>query len=480
MGWTAEAGSADCSTRCEDVGGTATPSYAHANHRGDVVGRYDGSGNAEFAATYSSDGQLQGGGSPDSIPDGLGLNTKEHDGSGLLIYYGHRYYDPEAGVWISRDPLGYADGPNLYAFVHQNAWNEVDPDGRLAGAVIGGALAGFTIGVGIDVALQFVEAKLRGQSFSWDINRSLAMGAAGAVSGGLFGLTTPLVGGIAQAQLNGIRALAGFAGGGLGGGVYQGSMNVMNGGEFFQSNTYQAAGWGAIMGFGVQVALDKLGPALMPALRPVGSAFSATKSMSLGILRKLGRSFDRLAARSVMLGDIARIRSGKISSSVGTMISKIGRGYLHRRGLELFYRGHNTPLASGEHIKSALEREGTRGASRRYLRDHVSKSVSRDELASATAMMNDQRLSYAMFGPHLDGTRAGGVGIPLTTRLETALKSDFSGGSGAQIYAILLRSSRAVKARGWDSLKYEQEYVAFHKIHRGRIVGTIEPFQVQQ
>lgn len=33
-----------------------------------------------------------------------------------LVYFGLRFYDPEVGRWISQDPLGYSQGPNLYAY----------------------------------------------------------------------------------------------------------------------------------------------------------------------------------------------------------------------------------------------------------------------------------------------------------------------------------------------------------------------------
>ncbi len=43
-----------------------------------------------------------------------------------LIYFGYRYYDPEIGRWISPDPMGTIDGPNLYAFVRNNPMKYVD------------------------------------------------------------------------------------------------------------------------------------------------------------------------------------------------------------------------------------------------------------------------------------------------------------------------------------------------------------------
>lgn len=36
------------------------------------------------------------------------------------IFFGRRYYEPETGRWITPDPLGFADGPNLYAYLHHN------------------------------------------------------------------------------------------------------------------------------------------------------------------------------------------------------------------------------------------------------------------------------------------------------------------------------------------------------------------------
>lgn len=37
-----------------------------------------------------------------------------------FVYFGQRYYDPDSGRWITPDPLGYADGPNLYSYLHHS------------------------------------------------------------------------------------------------------------------------------------------------------------------------------------------------------------------------------------------------------------------------------------------------------------------------------------------------------------------------
>lgn len=41
----------------------------------------------------------------------------------------HRWYDPAAGRFISRDPIGFAGGPNIYAYVENNPVNFGDPLG---------------------------------------------------------------------------------------------------------------------------------------------------------------------------------------------------------------------------------------------------------------------------------------------------------------------------------------------------------------
>lgn len=46
-----------------------------------------------------------------------------------LIYFGFRYYDPSISRWISKDPAGFIDGPNLYAYCHNNPLRSCDPYG---------------------------------------------------------------------------------------------------------------------------------------------------------------------------------------------------------------------------------------------------------------------------------------------------------------------------------------------------------------
>ncbi len=50
------------------------------------------------------------------------------EGNGLY-YMRARYYDPEAGRFISKDPIGLAGGINMYGYVGGNPMNWIDPLG---------------------------------------------------------------------------------------------------------------------------------------------------------------------------------------------------------------------------------------------------------------------------------------------------------------------------------------------------------------
>lgn len=46
-----------------------------------------------------------------------------------LVFFGKRYYNPEYGRWMTPDPLGFIDGPNLYCYAHNNPFKYKDLDG---------------------------------------------------------------------------------------------------------------------------------------------------------------------------------------------------------------------------------------------------------------------------------------------------------------------------------------------------------------
>jgi RHS repeat-associated protein len=69
----------------------------------------------------------------DSINNPFRFSTKAFDYLTQLYYYGYRYYSPRLGRWVTRDPIGEDGGENLYAFLGNNTFNNIDPIGLLKG-----------------------------------------------------------------------------------------------------------------------------------------------------------------------------------------------------------------------------------------------------------------------------------------------------------------------------------------------------------
>ena len=108
---------------------------------------------------------------------------REYEVETGLYNFRARWYDPNSGRFISKDPIGLAGGLNLYAFCGNDPVNYRDPYGDLAWFVTGaiGAVVG---GIG-------------GGIIAWSQGGSIWEGAAvGAVAGGIigasFGTATPL------------------------------------------------------------------------------------------------------------------------------------------------------------------------------------------------------------------------------------------------------------------------------------------------
>lgn len=54
------------------------------------------------------------------------VSSKRYDPETGFTLYGLRYYSPAIGRWITPDPSGFADGPNLYAYARNNPLMYVD------------------------------------------------------------------------------------------------------------------------------------------------------------------------------------------------------------------------------------------------------------------------------------------------------------------------------------------------------------------
>lgn len=57
------------------------------------------------------------------------VEGKRHDPETGFIYYGQRFYDPSIGMWLTKDPLGFCDGPQDSLFVRNNPLHRTDRHG---------------------------------------------------------------------------------------------------------------------------------------------------------------------------------------------------------------------------------------------------------------------------------------------------------------------------------------------------------------
>ncbi len=107
--------------------------YNLSNGRGDIVAQADSSAALTWTASYEAYGKRTKE-TGENLDKQRG-NSKDEDPTGLLNE-GFRYRDLETGVWLSRDPAGFVDGPNLYAYVVCNPWSKWDPDGLVGVGIV--------------------------------------------------------------------------------------------------------------------------------------------------------------------------------------------------------------------------------------------------------------------------------------------------------------------------------------------------------
>lgn len=105
---------------------SGVPSFTHYNRRGDVTSKVSLSGTVTYQATYEAFGKRVT--ETGATLDIQKSNTKDEDFPGYANE-GFRYRDLETGVFLSPDPAGFVNGPNLYTYVRQNPWTCFDPEG---------------------------------------------------------------------------------------------------------------------------------------------------------------------------------------------------------------------------------------------------------------------------------------------------------------------------------------------------------------
>ena len=104
-------------------------SFFHYDSRGNVIELSDEAGVSQASYSYDTYGNEVSRSNGEDNP--YRFSTKEYSALTGLVYFGARYYDPEAGRFLTRDPLGFTGGINQYLYCASDPVNFNDPYGLL-------------------------------------------------------------------------------------------------------------------------------------------------------------------------------------------------------------------------------------------------------------------------------------------------------------------------------------------------------------
>ena len=164
--------------------------YVQKNFQGDIVALVDQSGNVVAKYVYDAWGVCKvydANGTENTSNSFIGnINPFRYrgyyyDAETGLYYLQTRYYEPQAGRFLSPDSVDYIapdliGGLNLYAYCNNNPVMYSDPDGTFVWALIGAVAGAIASVIG-----RFIGDKLSGKHSTWQEYVGSAIG--GAVSG---------------------------------------------------------------------------------------------------------------------------------------------------------------------------------------------------------------------------------------------------------------------------------------------------------
>ena len=132
--------------------------YVFCDANGNVTELVDTNGNVDAHYEYDPYGNVtaQSGDQADANP--FRFSTKYWDEEMGFCYFGYRYYSPQLGRWINRDPMEEQGGLNLYGFVQNEPVSLVDALGLepslylIVGPDIGNTSDAFTPGPAVSLS----------------------------------------------------------------------------------------------------------------------------------------------------------------------------------------------------------------------------------------------------------------------------------------------------------------------------------------
>ncbi|MBA8890008.1 RHS repeat-associated protein, partial [Dokdonella fugitiva] len=189
----------------DDAGGRR---YFLTDHLGSTTALSDSGGNVTVRYSYSPYGDtsmtvLQGAAPTNSYQ----YTGRENDGAGLY-YYRARYYSPGMGRFTQADPLGFIDGPDVYAYVGGRPLQSSDPMGLWAwGDPLPQGMVDFFAGWGDVVSFGLTNQVRSFMGWNDVVNR-----CSGAYKGGeAFGFANDLAIGWAAGARSAVKGYAEFS-----------------------------------------------------------------------------------------------------------------------------------------------------------------------------------------------------------------------------------------------------------------------------
>ncbi|PWK53034.1 RHS repeat domain-containing protein [Pleionea mediterranea] len=108
-----------------------TITFIHTDHLGSPVMATDEAGNVKWREDYQPFGKQL---TNQDVDNNIGYTGHKEDKSLGLTYMQARWYHPNAGRFMSTDPIRYRDihSFNRYVYANNNPYNFIDPDGKAA------------------------------------------------------------------------------------------------------------------------------------------------------------------------------------------------------------------------------------------------------------------------------------------------------------------------------------------------------------